>query len=48
MFITNIILSAIGMIVFPLVAGYFIAKKFKLSFKDFRKLFTAGALTFLA
>jgi hypothetical protein len=39
MLITNTILSAIGMILLPLVLGYFIAKKFKLTFKDFRKLF---------
>jgi uncharacterized membrane protein YhfC len=48
MLITNTILSAIGMILLPLVLGYFIAKKFKLTFKDFRKLFIAGALTFIA
>jgi uncharacterized membrane protein YhfC len=48
MLITNTIISAIGMILLPLVAGYFIAKKFKLTFKDFRKLFIAGALTFTA
>lgn len=48
MLITNTILSAIGMILLPLVLGYFIAKKLKLTFKDFRKLFVAGALTFIA
>ena len=48
MLITNTIISAIGMILLPLVAGYFIAKKFKQSFKAFRKLFIAGALTFIA
>lgn len=48
MLITNTIISAIGMILLPLVLGYFIAKKFKLTFKDFRKLFIAGALTFIA
>ncbi|MCE9647313.1 MAG: YhfC family intramembrane metalloprotease [Chloroflexi bacterium] len=48
MLITNIIISAIGMILLPLVAGYFIAKRFQLSFKNFRGLFIAGALTFIA
>ena len=48
MLIANTIISAIGMILLPVVAGYFIAKKFKQSFKDFRKLFIAGALTFIA
>lgn len=48
MLITNTIISAIGMILLPLVAGYFIAKKFQLSFKSFRRLFVAGALTFIA
>jgi len=48
MLIANTLISAIGMILLPLVAGYFIAKKFKQSFKDFRKLFIAGALTFIA
>ncbi len=48
MLITNTIISAIGMIFLPLVFGYFIAKNFKLTFKDFRKLFVAGALTFIA
>jgi uncharacterized membrane protein YhfC len=48
MLITTTILSAIGMILLPLVLGYFIAKKFKLTFKDFRILFIAGALTFIA
>jgi uncharacterized membrane protein YhfC len=49
MLITNTIISAIGMmILLPLVLGYFIAKKFKLTFKDFRKLFIVGALTFIA
>jgi len=47
MLIVNTIISAIGMILLPLVAGYFIAKKFKLSFKGFRKLFVAGGLTFI-
>jgi thiazole synthase len=36
------------MILLPLLAGFFIARKFKLSFKDFRVLFVAGALTFIA
>ena len=36
------------MILLPPVLGYFIAKKFKLTFKDFRKLFIAGELTFTA
>ncbi len=48
MLLVNTIISSIGMILLPLMAGYFIAKKFKLSFKDFRKLFIAGALTFIA
>lgn len=48
MLIANTVLSAIGMILLPLVAGYFVAKKFKQSFKDFRKLFIAGVLTFIA
>ena len=48
MLIANTIISAIGMILLPLVAGYFLAKKFKQSFKAFRKLFIAGALTFIA
>jgi uncharacterized membrane protein YhfC len=36
------------MILLPLIAGYFIARKFQLSFKEFRRLFQAGALTFVA
>jgi uncharacterized membrane protein YhfC len=48
MLITNIVLAALGMILLPLIAGFFVARKFKLSFKDFRKLFVAGALTFIA
>ncbi len=48
MLTANTIISAIGMILLPLVAGYFVAKKFKQSFKGFRKLFIAGALTFIA
>ena len=48
MLITTTIISAIGMILLPLALGYFVAKKFKLTFKDFRKLFIAGALTFIA
>jgi uncharacterized membrane protein YhfC len=48
MLITTTIISAIGMILLPLALGYFIAKKFKLTFKNFRKLFVAGALTFIA
>jgi uncharacterized membrane protein YhfC len=48
MLITNIVLAALGMILLPLIAGFFVARKFKLSFKDFRKLFIAGALTFIA
>jgi uncharacterized membrane protein YhfC len=48
MLIINTVIGAIGMILFPLVFGYFIAKKFKLTFKDFRKLFIAGALTFIS
>jgi len=48
MLITNTVISAIAMILLPLVLGYFITKKFKLTFKDFRKLFIAGALTFIA
>jgi len=48
MLTTTTIISAIGMILLPLVLGYFIAKKFKPTFKDFRKLFIAGALTFIA
>ncbi len=48
MLITNTILSAIGMILLPLVLGYFAARKFKLTFNGFRKLFMAGALTFIA
>jgi uncharacterized membrane protein YhfC len=48
MLITNIVLAALGMIVLPLIAGFLAARKFKLSFKDFRKLFIAGALTFIA
>jgi uncharacterized membrane protein YhfC len=48
MLITNIVISAIGMILLPFVIGYFTAKKFKLTFKEFRKLFIAGALTFIA
>jgi uncharacterized membrane protein YhfC len=48
MLITNTVISAIGMILLPLVLGYFTAKKFKLTFKEFRKLFVAGALTFIA
>jgi hypothetical protein len=35
------------MILLPLVFGYFLARKFKLTFKDIRKLFVAGALTFI-
>jgi uncharacterized membrane protein YhfC len=46
--IITIAISAIGMILLPLVLGYFIAKKYQLTFKDFRKLFIAGALTFIA
>ena len=48
MFITLSVIGYTGMILLPLVAGFFIAKKFNLGFKDFRKLFTAGALTFIA
>jgi uncharacterized membrane protein YhfC len=48
MLITTTVISAIGMILLPLALGYYIAKKFKLTFKDFRKLFVAGALTFIA
>ncbi|MBK9603912.1 MAG: YhfC family intramembrane metalloprotease [Anaerolineales bacterium] len=48
MFIPYSIIGYTGMILLPLIAGFFIAKKFKLGFKDFRKLFTAGALTFIA
>ena len=48
MLITSTILSAIGMILLPIALGYFIAKKFKLTFKGFGKLFIAGALTFIA
>lgn len=48
MLTTNTIISAIGMILLPLVLGYFIANNFKRTFKDFRKLFIAGALTFIA
>jgi len=48
MLLVNTIISSIGMILLPLAAGYFIAKKFELSFKDFGKLFIAGALTFIA
>jgi uncharacterized membrane protein YhfC len=36
------------MILLSVIAGFFVAGKFKLSFKDFRKLFIAGALTFIA
>jgi uncharacterized membrane protein YhfC len=46
--ITNIIVSAVCIILLPLVTGYFIARRFKFSFIDFRKLFLAGALTFIA
>src|SRR5690348_15063130 len=48
MLIINIVLAALGMILLPLIAGFFVARKFKLSFKDFRTLFLAGALTFIA
>ncbi|MFN8411037.1 MAG: YhfC family glutamic-type intramembrane protease [Anaerolineales bacterium] len=48
MLITYSIISYIGMLLLPLIAGVFVAKKFKLGFKDFRKLFIAGALTFIA
>jgi uncharacterized membrane protein YhfC len=48
MLIINIVLAALGMILLPLIAGFFVARKFKLSFKDFRKLFIAGVLTFIA
>jgi uncharacterized membrane protein YhfC len=48
MLITSTIFSAIGMMLLPLALGYFIAKKFKLTFKGFRKLFITGALTFIA
>lgn len=48
MLIINIVLAALGMILLPLIAGFFVARKFKLSFKDFCKLFIAGALTFIA
>jgi len=48
MLITSTLISAIGMILLPLVTGYFLAQNFKLTFKDFRKLFIAGALTFIA
>lgn len=48
MLIINIVLAALGMILLPLIAGFFVARKFKLSFRDFRGLFIAGALTFIA
>jgi uncharacterized membrane protein YhfC len=48
MMIINIVLAALGMILLPVIAGFFAARKFRLSFKDFGKLFIAGALTFIA
>ncbi len=48
MFIAYSIIGYTGMILLPIIAGFFVAKKFNLGFKDFRKLFTAGALTFIA
>lgn len=48
MFISYSILSYISMILLPIVAGFLIARNFNFGFKDFRKLFTTGALTFIA
>src|SRR5689334_21668207 len=48
MLITNTILASLGMILLPLIAGFYIARRFKLSFRDFWKLFIDGALTFIA
>jgi len=41
---TMLVINSVGMILLPIIAGFYFARKFKLSWK----LFLAGGLTFIA